>query len=289
MTKPQALLQIPCPFLDGYGVVHLLEPLNTPLQPLWEALQNGTYQRPFVLEQDGQRALHFSLRYIQSTMDMANPSALTLEYTAAMMAFLLFVPTPREMVLAGLGGGSLVRFIYENLLKTKLSVIENNQDVIDLAPAFYLPRPNERLAIHAGDALVDIRQLRDVDVLVLDIFDRDGLIPGLADLAFLTEVKDCLAPEGMVVMNLAGDKPVWQAVLEQTRAVFGHEVFIIPVLDGPNYIVLARPPQRQPVAWRKLKEHAQLLQMQYGLEFPKFAEQMERAHKLNYITRLLNE
>ena len=43
----------------------------------------GDYGKPFVLENGGLRALHFSLGYVQSVMDVANPAALVLAYARA--------------------------------------------------------------------------------------------------------------------------------------------------------------------------------------------------------------
>jgi spermidine synthase len=66
--------------------------------------------KPFVHEDGDTMSLHFDISSIQSRMCMADPNALELEYTRAMMGFLLFVPQPRELLIIGLGGGSLAKY-----------------------------------------------------------------------------------------------------------------------------------------------------------------------------------
>jgi spermidine synthase len=58
-------------------------------------------------EAAGLRHLHVGGRAIQSAMRLDAPDDLALAYTRAMMAALLFQPQPRDVVLIGLGGGSL--------------------------------------------------------------------------------------------------------------------------------------------------------------------------------------
>jgi spermidine synthase len=67
---------------------------------LRERLLDGTYAKPFIVEQGALRFLQFDLERVQSLMYRDDPDALCLRYTRKMMAFLLFNPQP-------LGGGSL--------------------------------------------------------------------------------------------------------------------------------------------------------------------------------------
>ena len=70
-------------------------------------------------EKDGVRALHLGSSMVQSAMRLTAPNELELAYTRCMMGFLLFHPNPIHIVMIGLGGGSLAKFVYERMLKTK--------------------------------------------------------------------------------------------------------------------------------------------------------------------------
>src|SRR5690606_38116351 len=93
------------PWVLGSGVIRRL-----PQDP-----SNKRRNRPFLVETETERHLLFSHDSVQSSMRLDDPDALACEYTRRMMSFLLFVPDPREIVMIGLGGGSLAKFCYKNV------------------------------------------------------------------------------------------------------------------------------------------------------------------------------
>lgn len=104
------LFDLPSPFPDEPGQIRLLEPSGSDAATLAARLLDGSYDKPFVLENGGLRALHFGLGYVQSVIRIADPAVLELGYAQRMMAFLLFNPRPRRLMMLGLGGGSLATF-----------------------------------------------------------------------------------------------------------------------------------------------------------------------------------
>ena len=79
-----------------------------------------------ISEQAGVRYLHFSAEWIQGAMRIQRPNALELVYTREMMAGLLLrdPPWPKDILLVGLGAGSLAKFIYHKLPATRITVVE---------------------------------------------------------------------------------------------------------------------------------------------------------------------
>ncbi len=108
--------------------------------------------RPFAFDHDDLRTLHFDERFIQSAMRISAPRQLLLSYTRAMMAFLLFQPQPRHIVMIGLGGGSLAKYCYARLPEARISVLEIDADVIALRRTFLIPDDDERFRIIHADA-----------------------------------------------------------------------------------------------------------------------------------------
>lgn len=273
------LLEIPSPFEDGYGIVRLLEPPGTPLQPLWEQLQSGRYNRPFILEDGQLRTLHFSLRFVQSAMRIDDPDHLELVYSRYMMSFLLWLPDPARILLAGLGGGSMVRFLHRHLPTADLTVLENHPDVIALRQEFAVPPDDQRFRVVEADALTWLCGCPPVDVLLLDIFDRHGLVGGLCSIPFFEDARRALGDGGLMLINLAGPPQVWQPVEEMVRAVFGQEVWVLPVDAGLNRVLLARPATRRPLPWRAARERAAHLATRTGLDFPAMLGDWERQRR----------
>lgn len=83
--------------------------------------------QPSLSEADGIRYLHFGTEWVQGAMLIRDPARLVLEYTAQMMAWLLFLEPPREQSigLLGLGAGSLARFCLKHT-RSPVTVVEWN-------------------------------------------------------------------------------------------------------------------------------------------------------------------
>ena len=105
-----------------------------------------------VSEARGVRTLHVGGEAIQSSMRLEDPYALALDYTRCMMAFLLFHPEPREALMIGLGGGSLAKFFFRHLRKTRVRIVELDERIVVAAREhFALPPDGERLRVEIGD------------------------------------------------------------------------------------------------------------------------------------------
>ena len=100
-------------------------------------LRVNSYDKPFLVEDGEHRAMCFTTDgSIQSEMRIDNPSALVSEYTRKMMAFLLFRPRPRHVLMIGLGGGSLLKYCHRHLPTTRFTAIEIDANVISLRSHF---------------------------------------------------------------------------------------------------------------------------------------------------------
>jgi spermidine synthase len=195
---------------------------------------------PLVRTRRGRRTLEFAPGDIQSEMLLARPHALVLAYLRAMMCFVLFAPRPRHIVMAGLGGGSLVKFCHRHFPEARISAIELRADVIALRDAFLVPPDDARLQVLHGDAVDIITGLHEeADVILLDGFDRSGLPPRLADAAFYAGCRRALRPGGVLVVNVFTYDPRYGAVLAALDAEFGGRTCWLDKVAGNNRIVFA--------------------------------------------------
>ena len=106
----------------------------------------------YVSERFGVRSLHIGSDTVQSSMRIARPNDLELSYTRSMMAFLLFVPPPRKMLMIGLGGGSLAKFVYHRLPETVTTVVEVSPRVLAIARQYFnVPADDARFSVLIAD------------------------------------------------------------------------------------------------------------------------------------------
>src|SRR5471032_1723869 len=133
---------------------------------------------PLVITRGDIRTLEFRPGEIQSEMRLSRPCHLSLAYLRAMMMFVLFVPRPRHVLMIGLGGGSLAKFCYRHLPRTRISVVEINPDVIALREAFAIPEDDQRFEIINDDGATFLAKGRArPDIILVDAFDAMGVAP----------------------------------------------------------------------------------------------------------------
>ncbi len=227
--------------------------------------------RPYIFETLFERRMHFTNQATQSAMLFSDPDALISQYTRKMMAFLLFNPNPRHIVMIGLGGGSLAKFCYRHLPQTKITVVEINEDVIALREEFCIPKDDERFRVVHDDGARYVERLDEqMDVLLIDAFDADGIALSLAKSDFYARAARQLTEDGVLVMNFWGPCERYVDNLAQARAAFGDSLLLVPVAGDANVLLFAfkqTPPQS---ITDELQALAQRLQMRLLLDFPRY-------------------
>ncbi|TCS73448.1 spermidine synthase [Sulfuritortus calidifontis] len=229
-----------------------------------------------VSEKGGIRFLHLGGSAVQSAMRLRDPFALELEYTRAMMGFLLFHPAPREAALIGLGGGSIAKYFHRKLPACRLTAVELNPEVILAARAyFFLPPDDERLTVLAADGAAFVReQPESRDVLLVDAYDAKRIVEALASEAFYRDCHAHLRPGGVAAFNLWGSEDRFGLYLHRINAAFDHHTLILPAERKSNIIVFGFKPPLPETGFVPLAERARALERGLGLEFPAFLERM---------------
>ena len=140
----------------------------------------------YVTERSGVRSLHIGSDTIQSSMRLARPNDLELAYTRSMMAFLLFNGSPRRVLMVGLGGGSLAKFVYRRLPEAVTEVLEISPQVVAVARRlFELPAADARLIVRVCDAAEFVAaEGTGYDAILVDGYDGESQVPELASPAF---------------------------------------------------------------------------------------------------------
>ena len=151
---------------------------------------------------------------------------------------------------------------------------------------FQLPPDDERLRILEADGAAYMQDTeKGIDVVLVDAFDEHGFAPPLANRDFLDSIFGKLSGNGVLVINLAGEKESYAGLIGLAMDVFDEQVIVFPVPEDGNHILLAfRAPYFEP-RWRWLHNHAKELRAKFGLDFPAFVQKIERAAKLGLARR----
>jgi len=278
MTVRCELLEIPPPFALPNSRVLLLEPAGSCESELGRQLLEGTYDKPFIVDSGALRFLHFEFDKVQSLMRCDDPDTLCLRYTRKMMAFLLFNPQPRRILILGLGGGSLAKFCYRHLPSATITAVEIDPHVMALREEFRVPADDERFRVLQGDGIryVALERPRQ-DAILVDTYDCHGAAPGLASAQFYVNARRRLTPNGVLVINIHGDACERADQFARIRGVFGKRVIALPVREDGNLIALAFRTDNAVRNWARRERLAHALEERFGLNFPRFVRKMTRS------------
>jgi spermidine synthase len=214
-------------------------------------------------------------------MRIADPWALALDYTRCMMSFLLFHAEPREVLMIGLGGGSLAKFFHRNFRKTRVRVVELDERVLIAARAhFALPPDDARLAVEIGDGAEALAP-ECCDVLVVDAYHDEEHVPQLASTEFYDAAYLALAEQGVMVVNFMDDDRLLDQYLKRMEAAFGGRVLAMKALYDPNVLAFALKGFDSRISWETLRQRAQQLESRYDLPFPRY---VSRLRAMNSVT-----
>ena len=239
--------------------------------------------KPSIAVSDGHgyRTLHVGGEAIQSTMRIADPWSLALDYTRCMMTFLLFHPEPREALMIGLGGASLPKFFHRRFRRTSVRVVELDERVVIAARThFMLPPDDARLHIEIGDG-AEALSPECCDVLVVDAYHDEEHVPQLASPEFYDAAYLALAEQGVMVVNFMDDDKLLDEYLKRMEAAFGGCVLAMKALYDPNVLAFALKGLETRVAWETLRQRAQQLESRYDLPFQRY---VSRLRSMNTVT-----
>lgn len=193
-------------------------------------------------EQDGVRFLHFGTEWVQGAMRVRKPDWIELEYAQQMMMWMLFKQAPNHIVQLGLGTGALTKFCYRQFPAARVTAVELNPSVITICEAmFKLPANDERLSVIEMDAMdfvTDGANHESIDVLQIDLYDATARGPVLDTPEFYAACAACLAPDGIMTVNLFGDHPSYAKNLKAMRHAFS-DVLSLPEVHDGNVVAIA--------------------------------------------------
>ncbi len=164
-------------------------------------------------ESAGVRYMHLGYTpWVQGAMRIARPWKLEIEYTRDMMCWQQHMQTQglsaSHIVQLGLGAASLTKFCYRELPLSRITVVELNPQVIAACRQFFKLPPNDTrlnvLQASADDWVNDVKNHGTVSVLQVDLYDSQARGPVFDDVAFYTACRACLAPQGVMTVNVFG-------------------------------------------------------------------------------------
>jgi len=224
---------------------------------------------PTISEFSGVRYLHFGTEWVQGAMSVTRPADLVIEYTAQMMAWLLFLEPSRSKSIGmlGLGAGSLARFCLKNT-QNFLQVVEWNPQVTAACRMYFkLPSPARLSVTHedAGLWVQDPGNHATQSILMVDLYDAQAQGPVRDSLAFYEGCRNALEEVGVLTVNLFGAHESFARNIRNLGKAFDGRILCLPQIDAGNQVVLAFKGPAIEVSLNQLLERAEQVESIYRL------------------------
>lgn len=233
-------------------------------------------------EIDGVRSLYLGSDTIQSSMLVKAPYDLQLAYSKGMMLFMLFAPQVRDILLIGLGGGSIPKYLHHYHPQYQTQVVELNPEVLKVARShFYLPEDDSRLQVLLGDGVAYIQAHSEAtDLLMLDMFDGRGVPLNVYSPDFFDACFACVRSQGVLMINLWGSDKNFDIYLQRIEQSFQNRVLMVPTGRPGNIVVMAFKRLPAELRWEALREKSKMLDAEWNLGFMGLLERL-RDHNPN--------
>lgn len=210
----------------------------------------------------------------QTRIDLEHPERLASLVHRSLLACLLFIKTPETVLLGGLGGGAVARYLHKRQAEILGDAVEINETIAMLAKQyFYFPEQHWNLIV--GDIQSWNKQV--YDLIIIDIADGDLTPPWLTSKPMLSQLQGQLSDQGVLAIDLlVDDAQSFTLALSRIRKVFKQKTLCLSVPDHKNVIIFAfkQPPQNCSV--QTLAAAVADLTKLWGLEFSVFIEQLKK-------------
>lgn len=229
-----------------------------------------------VVDTHGVRSLHFGTRPRQSALALDDPDRLELSYVRAMLIALLFIAEPARVLLLGLGGGSLARFLLTHYQDCRVDAVERRADVVQIAHSHFGLPHDTRLTVHIADAyeFCDTESRRiagGFDLILIDAYDHRGMDETVNAEEFFRACTRLLHPHGALSMNLWGTyKPSFRQSIQLLNAFFPKRAFKLPVPNKGNVVGLGLGHEVTKPDLHQFAIQAKTAEIQLGIEMPYF-------------------
>jgi spermidine synthase len=259
--------------------------------------KKSLYRNILVSDEGDRICLAFRLRSgqvnsLQSCMLKADHDKLVFDYSKSVMAGLLSTPSPKRVLVLGLGGGSIPRVFAELYPKAIIDVVEIDPAVVQVAADWFDFKQSANVRVHTKDGRQFVKQAgvfkQSWDLIVLDAFNGDYIPEHMMTREFLQECKAVLTPNGTLVANTFSSSRLYASESATYAAVYGR--FINLKHDDGNRIIIGRNGVAPTLAQLKaIVPNAQPRLAPYGVDYAEVLKHVKGAPDWDPKARILTD
>lgn len=220
--------------------------INSPVRAETIHEEKSLYRDITVVQNGSRRCLIFNVHIgdrNQTCLDLEKPDELVFSYTKMSFAGLLLKPDPENILVAGLGGGTIPIVLSQLFPDASIDVVEIDQAVVNVAEEYFYYADTDNMKTTVRDARVFVKraiiQEKKYDYIVLDAFTGDYIPEHLLTREFLEEVKQIMSPNAVLVANTFSTSVFYDHESVTYQRVFG-EFFNFKLPASGNRIIISQ-------------------------------------------------
>ena len=184
-----------------------------------------------VIDKTNVRHLRFGNAIRQSSINKKSPFKLQTKYTRDMMkVFDHYKDIPENILVLGLGAGTIPSYLYHKFPKTKIYVVEILPELKEIASDYFSMPRDERLEVIIGDAYdyinVGVRRtaLKETqikfDLIFMDVFGKNAIPKKFRTEKFYAGLYQLTSTDGYVAFNTWVDPSSYGNYIRKLKGVF---------------------------------------------------------------------
>lgn len=155
-------------------------------------------------EKEGFKSLYSNDLAIQSALNIKHPHRLVMKNLEYLLGCLMFIPQPRNILILGVGGGSLIHFFRHYCPNSEIVGVENDAEFfIQMQSSFDLPKADNLLSYVITDAKQWIKtNTAQFDLIIVDIFNEHSMPSWVQQADFIRNIYKHLTEQGCTAWNM---------------------------------------------------------------------------------------
>jgi len=261
--------------------------------------ERSLYRNITVEDQGDLRCLKFHTKQQksqQSCIYKSDPQKLVFSYTKLLMSALLVNSNPQNILIIGLGGGTLSNTMQQLLPESNITNIELDGAVTKVARKYFSYFENQHIKTVTQDGRIFVKRAalkkQQYDLIILDAFNGDYIPEHLMTVEFLQELKQVLSNNGVLAANTFSVSDLYAHESASYQKVFGDFYNVRGDLFSNRIIVAQKNGVKLAQSRQTLRKSSTLLHKKlsrFGIDSKKLWRMMKIAHDWPANTRLLTD
>lgn len=222
------------------------------------------------------------MNWVQSILNLNNPTYLIFPYTQAMMLALVWNSQPQKIYIAGFGGGSIPQILHHYFPDTMIECAEVDAGILSIAQKFFGVELDERLKVTIQDGREYLEQQNEeniYDIIMIDVAFGNGYMSyNLATKEFYQICDRHLSKFGVIVVNTLKSNDFEAEYVKTIKTVFPY-IYLCHT-SGKNTIIIGT--RSHPINQAEIREKAKFIQDYHQFSFPL----VDRANDIKMIDEL---